>query len=75
MEDNLRAQSIVNSPDSYRRADYEIEDVELRSIDEQVGTQTLMLTTERAASGRLRQADAVRVAARASGKPRPGRKK
>ena len=39
------------------RADYETEAVELRRIAEQVGTSTLMLTTERAASGRLRQAD------------------
>jgi circadian clock protein KaiC len=39
------------------RADYETEAVELRRIDEQVGTRTLLLTTERAASGRLRQAD------------------
>jgi circadian clock protein KaiC len=39
------------------RSDYESEAVELRRIDEQVGTSTLMLTTERAASGVLRQAD------------------
>jgi circadian clock protein KaiC len=39
------------------RSEYETETLELRRIDEQVGTQTLMLTTERAASGRLRQAD------------------
>ena len=39
------------------RSDYESEAVELRRIDEQVGTSTLMLTTERAESGRLRQAD------------------
>jgi circadian clock protein KaiC len=39
------------------RADHEIEAVELRRIDEQVGTRTLVLNTERAASGRLRQAD------------------
>ncbi|MGA3006480.1 MAG: circadian clock protein KaiC [Opitutaceae bacterium] len=40
------------------RSDYESETMELRRVDEQVGTRTLMLTTERAASGRLRQADA-----------------
>jgi len=55
------------------RADYETEAVELRRIAEQVGTRTLVLGTERAASGRLRQAD-VKVAASTRGKPRPGRK-
>lgn len=40
------------------RSDYETEAVELRQIDEQVGISTQMLTTQRAASGRLRQADA-----------------
>jgi circadian clock protein KaiC len=40
------------------RSDYESESMELRRIDEQVGTSTLMLTTERTASGILRQADA-----------------
>ena len=44
------------------RSEYESEAVELRRIDEQVGTQTRLLTTERAASGRLRQADAKIVA-------------
>ncbi len=44
------------------RADYEIEAEELRRIAEQVGTSTRMLTTERAASGILRQADAKVVA-------------
>ncbi len=39
------------------RADYETEAVELRRIAEQVGTRTLVLGTERAASGILRQAD------------------
>ena len=39
------------------RADYETEAVELRRIAEQVGTRTLVLGTERAASGRLRGAD------------------
>ena len=40
------------------RSDYESETMELRRVDEQVGTRALALTTERAASGRLRQADA-----------------
>ncbi len=40
------------------RSDYEIEAAELRRIAEQVGTRTLVLGTERAASGILRQADA-----------------
>jgi circadian clock protein KaiC len=44
------------------RSDYETEAVELRRIAEQVGTSTRTLTTERAASGRLRQADAQIVA-------------
>ena len=39
------------------RSDYETEAVELRRIAEQVGTRTSVLGTERAASGRLRQAD------------------
>jgi circadian clock protein KaiC len=40
------------------RSDYESESAELRRIADQVGTSTLMLTTERAASGILRGADA-----------------
>jgi chromosome segregation and condensation protein ScpB len=40
------------------RSDYEGEALELRRIAEQVGTRTLLLGTERAASGILRQADA-----------------
>jgi circadian clock protein KaiC len=40
------------------RADHEIEAAELRRIAEQVGTRTLLLGTERAASSILRQADA-----------------
>ena len=50
------------------RSDYENETMELRRIDEQVGTSTLMLTSERAASGRLRQAD-VSVPVKAKSKP------
>jgi len=55
------------------RSDYESETMELRRIDEQVGTSTLMLTTERAASGILRQADAKAPAAR-NGTVRAGRR-
>jgi circadian clock protein KaiC len=40
------------------RSDYESEALELRRIAEQVGTRTVVLGTERAASGLLRQADA-----------------
>ena len=47
-------------------ADYETEALELRRIDEQVGTRARVLSTERAASGRLRQADDL-VAASANG--------
>jgi circadian clock protein KaiC len=53
------------------RSDYESETMELRRIDEQVGTRSLVLTTERAASGRLRQADAqIAVNGRVSAKPK-----
>jgi len=52
------------------RSDYETEAVELRRIAEQVGTRTFVLGTERAESGRLRQAD-VKVVASTRGKPRP----
>ena len=55
------------------RSDYESEALELRRIAEQVGTRTLLLGTERAASGILRQADA-KVGAIAQGKPKTGRK-
>ena len=53
-----RKRAAIERQISGLRADYETEAVELRRIAEQVGTQTLTLTTERAASGRLRQADA-----------------
>ena len=55
------------------RSDYEGEALELRRIAEQVGTRTLLLGTERAASGLLRQAD-TKVAASTRGSGRPGRK-
>jgi len=55
------------------RSDYESESLELRRIAEQVGSSTLMLNTERTASGILRQADAkVTVDLRNNG--RSGRK-
>ncbi len=53
------------------RADYETEALELRRIAEQVGTRTLLLGTERAASGLLRQAD-IKVAVASQGKRRNG---
>jgi len=56
------------------RSDYETEAVELRRIAEQVGTRTLVLGTERAASGRLRQADA-KVAASVRGNSKPKSKR
>jgi len=51
------------------RSDYETEALELRRIAEQVGTRTFVLGTERAESGRLRQAD-IKVAASTRDKPR-----
>jgi len=53
------------------RADYETEALELRRIAEQVGTRTLLLGTERAASSLLRQAD-IKVAVTTQGKRRQG---
>ena len=53
-----RKRTAIERQISGLRADYEIEAGELRRIAEQVGTSTLMLTTDRAASGHLRQADA-----------------
>ena len=40
------------------RFEYETEEVELRRLDEQAGTQTRLLTAERTELARLRQADA-----------------
>jgi len=51
------------------RSEHEASAVELRQIDEQVGTQTRLLTTGRTELGRLRQAD-VAVAASAPRKTR-----
>jgi circadian clock protein KaiC len=55
------------------RSEHEASAEELRQIDQQVGTQTRLLTTERTELGRLRQAD-VSVEAKTLGKPRSGRK-
>ena len=55
------------------RTDHETEAEELRRIAEQVGTRTLMLTTDRAASGHLRQADA-KASVRIPNVARNGRK-
>ncbi len=51
------------------RSDFEAEAVELRRIDEQVGTSALRLNTERAAWGRLRQADAKTAGTRRQRRP------
>jgi circadian clock protein KaiC len=55
------------------RSEHEASAEELRRIDEQVGTQTRLLTTERTELGRLRQAD-IKVAAITIGRTRIGRK-
>jgi len=54
------------------RSEHEAGAEELRQIDEQVGTQTRLLTTERNELGRLRQAD-VSAAAGSLGGPRNGK--
>jgi circadian clock protein KaiC len=66
-----RKRTAIERQISGLRSDYEAEAVELRRIAEQVGTSTLMLNTERAASGRLRQADA-KVTASTQGRRRNG---
>lgn len=53
-----RKRAAIERQISGLRSDYESESAELRRIADQVGTSTLMLSTERAESGRLRQADA-----------------
>jgi circadian clock protein KaiC len=53
------------------RSEYETEEAELRRLDEQVGTQTRVLSAERTELARLRQADAQVVAsARGNSKPK-----
>jgi circadian clock protein KaiC len=56
------------------RSEHEASAVELRQIDEQVGRQTRLLTTERTELGRLRQAD-VSVAASVRGNSKPKSKR
>jgi len=56
------------------RSDYETEALELRRIADQVGTRTIVLGSERAASGLLRQAD-VKVVTIPHGKPKQPRGK
>jgi circadian clock protein KaiC len=56
------------------RSEHEASAEELRQIDEQVGRQTRLLTTERTELGRLRQAD-VSVAASARGNSKPKSKR
>jgi len=67
-----RKRAAIERQISGLRSEYETEALELRRIDEQVGTSTLMLNSERAASGRLRQADA-KVAGGLPHKPRLAR--
>jgi circadian clock protein KaiC len=54
------------------RSEYETEALELRRIDEQVGTRSLILSTEQAALGLLRQAD-IKVAIGSHDRSRNGR--
>jgi circadian clock protein KaiC len=68
-----RKRSALERQISGLRSDYETEALELRRIAEQVGTRTVVLGTERAASGLLRQADA-KVAVGRPGKLRLGRR-
>jgi circadian clock protein KaiC len=53
------------------RSEHEAAEVELRRMKEHAARRTRGLTAERAELARLRQADAVRVVARASGKRKP----
>ena len=53
------------------RAEYETEEVDLRRIDEQLGTRTRVLNAERTELARLRQADHARASARPPGAPKP----
>jgi circadian clock protein KaiC len=56
------------------RSEHEASAEELRQIDEQVGTQTRLLTTERTELGRLRQADvSVAASTRSNSKPKSKR--
>jgi len=69
-----RKREVIERQINGLRSDYESETMELRRVDEQVGTSTLMLTTERTASGILRHADA-KVAVHARNRARNGKVK
>ena len=66
-----RARAALERQIGALRSEHEAGAEELRRIDEQVGTQTRLLTTERSELGRLRQAD-VSVAARPGAPARSG---
>ena len=68
-----RKRSAIEHQIAGLRADYETEATELRHIAAQVGNQSLMLSSERAAFGRLRQADA-KLPVQPHGKGVTGRK-
>jgi circadian clock protein KaiC len=53
------------------RSEHETEEVELRRMDEQVDTQTRVLTAERSELARLRQADSIKAVAPTRGKSKP----
>ncbi|MCE9613448.1 MAG: circadian clock protein KaiC [Lentisphaerae bacterium] len=53
----VHKRAMVNQRIATLRSEYEVEAEELRRLDEQAGTRTHVLTAERAALARLRQAD------------------
>jgi circadian clock protein KaiC len=57
------------------RSEFETDEMELRRMDEQIGRRTRVLTAERTELARLRQADAVKVAARAPRKSKRRRQR
>jgi circadian clock protein KaiC len=70
----IRKRATLEQQIAALRSEYETEEAELRRMDEQVGTQTRVLTAERIELARLRQADAT-VAARANGRSKPTNRK
>jgi circadian clock protein KaiC len=54
----LRKRATLEQRIAVLRSEYQTEESELRSLDEQAGTQTRLLTAERTELARLRQADA-----------------
>lgn len=54
----LRKRSTLEQRIDVMRSEYETEEAELRHLDEQAGSQTRLLTTERSELAHLRQADA-----------------